>query len=144
MSREAIYDEVDAEIERARAKYPASDADNRFMGLSQEAGEALQAVVKWRQDPNTTTKAAARLELIQSIGQHVRALEELGLIDPCAVCGDLGMIEDVFFHPDFGPGSAWRPCPVCAKVEEIHWAWKLFYALVGAFVIYILVSNWGM
>jgi hypothetical protein len=136
-TRQLIYKAVDEEIERARKKYPASDADNRFMGLAQESGEALQAVVKWRQNHCDETKEAARVELIQSMGQHVRALEELGLMDPCAVCGDLGTIEDVFFHPDFGPDSEWRPCPACSKPTEIHWAAKLFF-VVCAFMLLLM------
>lgn len=127
-TRQSIYKAVDEEIERARKKYPSSDTDARFMGLASEAGESLQAVVKWHLNPTPETRQAARDELIQSMGQHVRALEELGLMDPCAVCGDLGMIEEVFFHPDFGPDSAWKPV-------EIHWAWKLFLVIAAFYCL---------
>lgn len=142
-NRQAIYRAVDAEIERARKKYPASDAENRLSGLTQEMGEVLQAQEKWKMDQSDATREHLRYELIQGIGQHVRALEELGLWDHCPVCGDLGMIEDVLFHPDFGPGTEWRPCPECAVVE-IHWGWKVFYALCGAFLVYLVASNWGL
>ena len=135
MERRDIYAEVDKEIERARRKYPDGDADSRMMGLASEAGEALQAVVKWRENPTAETKGAARLELIQSIGQHIRALEELGIADTCEICGDRGMIEDIFFHPDFGPDSAWKPCPACAKPEEIHLAWKVFFVACAVTIL---------
>lgn len=135
MERREIYAEVDKEIERARRKYPNGDADSRMMGLASEAGEALQAVVKWRENPTTETKGAARLELIQSIGQHIRALEELGIADTCEICGDRGMIEDIFFHPDFGPDSAWKPCLECAKPDEIYLAWKVFFVACAVMIL---------
>jgi hypothetical protein len=136
-TRQSIYKAVDEEIERARKKYPKGDADYRFMGLASESGEALQAVVKWRQNPNPDTRQAARDELIQSMGQHVRVLEELAIFDQCPVCNDTGMIEDIFFHPDFGPDSEWRPCPACSKPTEIHWAAKLFF-VVCAFLLLLM------
>ena len=135
MERREIYAEVDKEIERACRKYPGGDADSRMMGLASEAGEALQAVVKWRENPTAETKGAARLELIQSIGQHIRALEELGIADTCEICGDRGTIEDVFFHPDFGPDSAWKPCQECAKPDEIHLAWKVFFVACAIMIL---------
>ena len=138
MERREIYDEVDKEIERARRKYPDGDADNRMMGLASDAGEALQALVKWRENQTAETKGAARLELIQSIGQHIRALEELGIADTCEICGDRGMIDDIFFHPDFGPDSAWKPCPACAKPDEIHLAWKVFF--VACAIVILLMA----
>lgn len=137
-TRQSIYRAVDEEIERARKKYPSSDTDARFMGLASEAGESLQAVVKWHLNPTPETRQAARDELIQSMGQHVRVLEELGIFDQCHVCNDLGMIEDIFFNPDFGPGSSWKPCPACSKPVEIHWAWKLFL-VIAAFYCLLMV-----
>lgn len=138
MERREIYAEVDMEIDRARRKYPDGDADSRMVGLASEAGEALQAVVKWRENQTAETKGAARLELIQSIGQHIRALEELGIADTCEICGDRGMIEDIFFHPDFGPYSEWKPCPACAKPDEIHLAWKVFF--VACAIVILLMA----
>lgn len=140
MERREIYAEVDMEIERARSKYPAGDADNRFMGLASEAGEAVQAVTKWRQNPSDDTKEAARVELIQSMGQHVRALEELGLKDSCSVCGDLGMVEDLIFHPDFGPDVVMKPCPACS-VTKIHIGWKVLFFIA---IVYIALVAMGV
>ena len=140
MERREIYAEVDMEIDRARRKYPDGDADSRMMGLASEAGEALQAVVKWRENPTAETKGAARLELIQSIGQHIRALEELGIADTCEICGDRGMVEDLIFHPDFGPDVAMKPCPACANTE-IHWIWKVFFT---AAIVYIALVAMGV
>jgi hypothetical protein len=72
-----IMAEIATEIGRARIKYPEHDMENRIDGFIQEAGEASQAVIKFKHDPGSESKKAhARLELIQCAGQIIRLLTE--------------------------------------------------------------------
>lgn len=68
------FDAIVDEVEKARIKYPASDLSSRYDGFVQECGEALQAIVKYKQGIGTLEHA--RLEVIQAAGQAIRLLEE--------------------------------------------------------------------
>lgn len=46
-TRQSIYKAVDEEIERARKKYPSSDACIRYMGMTCEMGESMPVEIHW-------------------------------------------------------------------------------------------------
>lgn len=67
-------------IEKARDRYPASDTESRLSGLLQEAGEVIQAVMKFKAGLDTATHV--REEVLQLAGQCVRILEECPDLHP--------------------------------------------------------------
>jgi len=73
---------VAQEVARARAKYPVTNFHDRIDGFVQEAGEAMQALLKLKHNgtniapDGTDLLAHAREEVIQAAGQCVRLLEE--------------------------------------------------------------------
>ena len=67
------------EVARARAKYPMTTFHDRIDGFVQEAGEAMQALLKLKHKgitDGTYLLDHAREEVIQAAGQCVRLLEE--------------------------------------------------------------------
>lgn len=62
------------EVQKARAKYPQSDLNSRIDGFVQEAGEAMQALIKVKHGMGSVEHAL--LEVIQAAGQAVRIIEE--------------------------------------------------------------------
>lgn len=66
--------ELSETVRVSRDKYPDTDLDTRIDGLVQEAGEALQALMKLKM--GVGTREHAREEVLHLSGQCVRILEE--------------------------------------------------------------------
>lgn len=68
------HDTIQAEIERAKIKYPDGRRPARVSGLRQEIGEVLQALEKVEHGLWDETELV--LEIVQLAGQCVRYLEK--------------------------------------------------------------------
>ena len=67
-----IYSAVNAEVERARFKFPCPDL--LVTAFTEEFGEAIKAILDYRAGKGGIT--AVRTELIQTMAMCVRLLEE--------------------------------------------------------------------